>query len=80
MDEETFKEKLKNLLDEYGLANSDDGSMCTTFFLVAEYFDSNGDYWAKSFFTEDGVPVWRVTGLIQHAIENDFIQEDEDEE
>lgn len=79
MDEETFKQKLKDLLDSYGTSNSENGSMCTTYFLVAEYFDAEGDYWAKSFFTEDGIPTWRVTGLVQHAIENDFISEEGDE-
>ena len=78
MSEEEFTKKLIQLLDEYGKAEHKHGAMCTTFFLTAEFFDGDGQYFAKTFFNTDGTPVWRITGLVQHALENDFIVTEEE--
>lgn len=78
MDEQEFKTKLKNLLDDYGKVIHEDGAFCTSYFLVAEWFDGDGAYWSHSEY-EDKVPVWHITGLIQHSLENDFNTEEEEE-
>jgi hypothetical protein len=80
MSEEVFRGKLKDLLDEYGKTLHEDGAMCTTFFVTAEFFDGDGKYWASTFYNDDSTPVWRITGLVQHALENDFTDEEGDEE
>lgn len=72
-----FNKKLQTLLDEYGKTEHKDGAMCTTFFLTAEFIDGNGEYFANTFYSSDGTPLWRITGLVQHALENDFTEEEE---
>jgi len=74
---ESFVQKIQTLLDEYGKTEHEDGSMCTTFFLTAEFIDGNGQYFANTFYSSDGTPIWRITGLVQHALENDFTEEGE---
>lgn len=73
-----FRTKLKSLLDEYGKSISSDGVFVTGYAIVAEFFDGNGDYWSTTVY-EDKVPVWHITGLMQHALENDFGQEEGEE-
>jgi hypothetical protein len=75
---EEFVQKLRTLLDEYGKSEHKDGAMCTTFFLTAEFFDGSGQYFASTFFNQDDTPVWRITGLVQHALENDFTTAEEE--
>ena len=65
-----FRNKLKDLLDEYGHTFHQD---------TAEFFDGDGQWWASTIF-DDKSPVWHVTGLIQHALENDFNDEEEEED
>lgn len=77
MTEESFKDQLKNLLDDYGKTIHEDGAFCTAYFLVAEWFDGDGSYWSRSEY-EDKVPVWHITGLVQHSLENDFNIEEEE--
>jgi len=79
MSEEIFRNKLKDLLDEYGKSLHEDGAMCTIFFVTAEFFDGDGKYWSSTLYNDDA-PIWRVTGLVQHALENDFTEEEEDDE
>ena len=79
MEEEVFRNKLKDLLDEYGKSLHEDGAMCTIFFVTAEFFDGDGKYWSSTLYNDDS-PIWRVTGLVQHALENDFNDEEEDDE
>lgn len=78
MDEETFRSELQGLLDKYGKTLQKDGAFCTTYFITSEFFDGNGEYWATTFFSES--PIWRISGLVQHALENDLIVEMEEEE
>lgn len=73
-----FIQKLRTLLDEYGQSEHKDGAMCTTFFLTAEFIGSDGQYFANTFYNQDGTPLWRITGLVQHALENDFDVTEED--
>ena len=75
---EQFIQKLQTLLDEYGKLEHKDGSICTTFFLTAEFIDGDGNYFANTFYNQDGTPTWRITGLVQHALENDFTQTEEE--
>jgi hypothetical protein len=74
MSQEDFKLELKKLLDNYGKVIHEDGAFCTSYYLVAEWFDGDGEYWSNTVY-EDKVPVWHVTGLVQHSLENDFNQE-----
>lgn len=76
--QQQFSLKLKDLLDEYGKTIHEDGAFTTAYVLVAEFFDGNGQYWSSTIY-EDKVPVWHVTGLMQHALENDFGQEEGEE-
>lgn len=72
-----FTEDLRKLLDKYGKTEHKDGAYCTIFFVTAEFIDGDGNYFAKTFYNTDGTPIWRITGLVQHALENDFIIEEE---
>lgn len=78
MTEEDFKIQLKELLDKYGKVIHEDGAFCTSYFLVAEWFDGDGQWWSHSVY-EDKVPIWHITGLIQHSLEQDFVEEEEEE-
>lgn len=79
MNEEEFKNKLQALLDEYGKNFHKDGAFCTSYFVTSEFFDGGGQYWASTFYSDS--PSWRITGLVQHALDNDFnIDDDDDEE
>lgn len=79
MTEAEFKDKLQALLDQYGKSQHEDGAFCTTFFITAEFFDGDGKYWASTFY-DDKSPIWRVTGIVQHALDNDFNDEEEEDE
>lgn len=78
MNEEEFKLKLQALLDEYGKTLHKDGAFCTAYFVTSEFFDGNGEYWSYTAFN-DG-PIWRITGLVNYAIENDLVTESEEED
>lgn len=78
MSEDEFKNKLQALFDEYGKTLHKDGAFCTIYFTTAEFFDGSGQYWASTFHS-DG-PVWRTAGLVQHALDNDLIDFEDDEE
>ena len=78
MVEQDFKKKLRALLDKYGSTQHKDGAFCTAYFVTAEFFDGDGQYWGSTFY-DDTVPVWRTTGLVQHALENDFDTEGDEE-
>lgn len=73
-----FRLKLKGLLDEYGKTFHQDGAFVTAYALVAEFFDGDGQYWSSTIH-DDKCPIWHVTGLIQHALENDFIEDEEED-
>lgn len=74
-----FRIKLKDLLDQFGSSFHKDGAFCTTYFLTAEFFDGDGQYWASTIY-DDKSPSWRISGLVQHALENDFVEELEEED
>ena len=75
MSEEEFKNKLQALFDEYGKTLHKDGAFCTTYFVTSEFFDGSGEYWASTFYSDS--PIWRISGLVQHALDND-LQDEED--
>ena len=43
-----------------------EGAMCTTWILVSEWIDTDGNFWFSTH-TEPDQPVWRQTGLLDHA-------------
>lgn len=50
-----------------------DGAMCTTWALVAEWIDSEGNLWFSTH-SEPDLPIWRMNGMLQHAIDTGMIQ------
>lgn len=44
-----------------------DGAMCTAWIVIAEWTDSNGDYWMTRQQDETS-PSWRVKGLLHDAL------------
>jgi accessory colonization factor AcfC len=52
----------------HGLATllDKDGAMCTSWILVSEWMDSEGNVWFSTH-AEPELPVWRSNGLLQHA-------------
>ena len=76
---ENFKNSLKDLLDKFGSEMHKDGAFCTTYFITAEFFDGDGQYWASTFY-DDKQPIWHTTGLVQHALENDLVVVEEEEQ
>lgn len=54
-----------------------DGAFCTGFFLAAEFYDSNGEYYSYS--THDtGMPPWRIQGLVNYELSTEVEEEDDD--
>jgi len=50
---------------------SEDGAFCTSYIMIAEYMDGNGQFY--SFTLKDPAsPVWRLRGLLEYARENDL--------
>ena len=52
----------------HGLATllDKEGAMCTSWVLVSEWIDSEGDG-RFSTHSEPDLPVWRINGMLQHA-------------
>ncbi len=77
MDKGEFRNELLSLLNSESKKIVDkEGALCTNFILIAEYVDSNNDYY--TFVAKDeSMPVWRHTGLIAHVLETEFTEEDE---
>lgn len=62
--------KIKTITDAVqGLATllDKDGAFCTSWVLVSEWMDSEGNLWFSTHAEPDG-PVWRVNGMLTHAI------------
>jgi|LauGreSuBDMM15SN_2_FD.fasta_scaffold193919_1 hypothetical protein len=73
--------KIKNMLTELATHLDKKGAMCTNFVLVAEWVDSNGDFWLSTH-GDEGIPPWRVEGLLSYAlsqVSEDFALEEEDD-
>jgi hypothetical protein len=43
-----------------------DGALCTTWILVSEWVDIDGNFWFSTH-SEPEQPVWRQTGMLDHA-------------
>lgn len=54
----------------HGLATllDKEGAMCTSWILVSEWMDSEGNVWFSTH-GEPDLPIWRTNGLLQHAID-----------
>ena len=55
-----------------------EGALCTNYILVAEFVDTNNEYY-KMVLKDETLPVWRHTGLLYHILETEF-NEEEDED
>jgi hypothetical protein len=56
---------------------SAEGAFCTGYFLVAEFVDSNGEYYSYS--TQDPtMPAWRIEGLVNYELTREETEEGED--
>jgi hypothetical protein len=75
--------KIKDMLTELASHLDKKGAMCTNFVLVAEWVDSNGDFWLSTH-GDEGIPPWRVEGLLSYALsevsETFATDDDEDED
>ena len=49
------------------------GAMCTTWVLISEWIDSEGNFWFSTH-SEPDLPIWRKNGMLQHAIDTGSIQ------
>lgn len=77
---ETADHALKGWLEDNAKTFvSDEGAFCTSFFMIAEYMDSNGQFY--SFTLKDPTsPLWRLRGLLEYARENELHLKDEPEQ
>lgn len=50
-----------------------EGAMCTTWLLVSEWIDSEGNFWFSTH-SEPDLPIWRKNGMLQHAIDSGSMQ------
>jgi hypothetical protein len=57
---------LATLLDQQG-------AMCTSWVLVSEWIDSEGNFWFSTH-TEPDLAIWRRNGMLQHAIDTGTMQ------
>jgi hypothetical protein len=59
----------------HGLATllDKEGAMCTTWLLVSEWIDSEGNFWFSTH-SEPELPIWRKNGMLQHAIDTCTMQ------
>ena len=85
MAEET-EAKIKLLTDAVqGLSTllDKDGAMCTSWILVSEWMDSNGNFWFSTH-SEPDMPIWRVNGMLDHAqstvVREHFLERDINDE
>ena len=76
MDKDKFRHELLSLLNAESKQIVDkEGALCTNFILIAEYVDTNNEYY--TFVVKDeSIPVWRHTGLLSHILETEFIEEE----
>ena len=79
-DDNKFDAGLQELLNSVAKDSVDrDGAFCTNYIVVAEFMDSNGQYWSMVHKNEE-LPIWRHTGLLQYVLENSLNDEEESEE
>ena len=50
-----------------------DGAMCISWLLTSEWMDSEGNMWFSTH-SEPDLPIWRKSGMLQHAIDTGAIQ------
>jgi hypothetical protein len=55
---------------------SKEGAFCTSYLMVAEYMDGNGQFYSFTL-TDPTSPLWRLRGLLEYARENDLCLTDE---
>jgi len=73
-----LQSEIKQLLEARSKEIVDnDGAFCTGFFLAAEFFDSNGEYYSFSV-KDENMPPWRVEGLVAYELTSEDLEEGED--
>jgi hypothetical protein len=76
MMEDKLRLDLLDLLNKSGKEVVDkEGALCTNFILVAEFVDTNNEYY-KLVLKDETLPPWRHTGLLYHVLETEFVEEE----
>lgn len=57
----------------------DKGALCTSFVVITEWIDSNGEYYTLTV-KDDDSPPWRHEGLVHYALANEIYDSEESEE
>lgn len=66
-----------NLINQTIKKHIDDkGAMCTSYILITEWVDSNGEYSSLTV-TDEESPAWRHEGLINYALANSIYETEE---
>lgn len=73
-----LQSEIKQLLESNAkeLVNQD-GAFCTGFFLAAEFYGSDGEYYSFSM-KDENMPPWRVEGLVNYELSEDAVNEESD--
>lgn len=72
--------EIQNLLEKIAKTHvSEEGAISTSYIVVCEWMDSDGQYHLMTF-TDEVTPAWRHVGMLQHAIEHNIYETDEAED
>lgn len=72
-DAEAKMDAVNNAVQGLATLLDKEGAMCTTWILVSEWIDSEGNFWFSTH-SEPDLPIWRKNGMLQHAIDTGSIQ------
>jgi hypothetical protein len=73
------RDPMSDLLGAMGDAIFPEGAMNTAWVLVSEWMDAEGNYWTHSA-KDSRNPIWRHTGLVQHALDDGLDADEDDDE
>lgn len=72
--------EIQNLLEKIAKTHvSEEGAISTSYIVVCEWMDSEGQYHLMTF-TDEVTPAWRHVGMLQHAIEHNIYETEETED
>lgn len=72
-DAEAKMDAVNNAVQGLATLLDKEGAMCTTWLLVSEWIDSEGNFWFSTH-SEPDLPIWRKNGLLQHSIDTGSIE------
>lgn len=70
---------LTKAVEEVGRAVFPDGAILTSWVLITEWMDSDGEWWCHVA-TDDQAPIWRHHGLVAYAAEHDLCLDPDDDD